>query len=210
MRSLRQLPQLPQSPVNPSAAPSGLLDRSADRHLPCRRVLQPACQIFLPETPLPPDFNRRDLLALRPQTNGACGNAQPAGHRSGGEKWFTIGNDSLHNEDPSVSEGCPPLKKTVGRHSQRENPADIDQWPVVKALSPSFGDSGHQVNTGDLARWSGNHAVRGTATGPAASPAVVLAAGLRAGRRKAAIRSGWSGTGKLSCQRRRNSRSFLR
>lgn len=88
MRPLRQLPQLPQIFANRSNSRGFPAIYVRILHLGRIAALQPFRDFFVAKPPLAAEFDSGDLLALRPQTNGASRDTQPAGNGRGGEKGF--------------------------------------------------------------------------------------------------------------------------
>ena len=88
---LRQIPQLRQIPVSDSNARHRGRQMREVLHLGGGGAFQPIAQFTFTKSPLPADFDCRDDVALRPEADGARGNAEPFGDCGGGEQRLTLG-----------------------------------------------------------------------------------------------------------------------
>ena len=102
MRWLRQFPQLRQSAGSPSGTRGSAPANGVVFHFLGPRTLQPGGQLFVPESPLPADFDRRNLFALRPQADCPGGDPQPFCNCCGGQEGFTVRCQFLHRLGPVI------------------------------------------------------------------------------------------------------------
>jgi hypothetical protein len=54
------------------------------------RVPEPVAHFSFAKSPLPADFDGRDVLVLRPKTNGSGRDAEPFRNGIRGHKWFVV------------------------------------------------------------------------------------------------------------------------
>lgn len=91
MRPLRQFPQLPQIALSYSKS-RAISPRTGDVvYLGSERAVEPLAQFAFAKSPLPPNFDRRDFLAFRPQANRARRHAEPLGDGCRSQKRFPVG-----------------------------------------------------------------------------------------------------------------------
>ena len=65
-------------------------------HSGSQRAVDPLPQLAFAKSPLPADFDRRNLLTLRPETKSSGRDAQPFRDCGGGQKGFWSGQQFLH------------------------------------------------------------------------------------------------------------------